>query len=135
MLAGLISGVGKLYILTRARRHPILFGDDLAYQGIVRDWHGNIARALLDNWQIAEEIVTAVQSFEEAGGEPRSTPHLADVLAVASAIIDAGESLEMLLGNADIERPFKRLGLDFAAIEGMRAESQAEIESLRVALG
>lgn len=135
MLAGLISGVGKLYILTRARRHPVLFGDDVAYQSIVRDWHGNIARALLDNWQIADEIVTAVQSFEEAASEPRNTPHLADVLAVAASLIDAGESLEMLLGNADIERPFKRLGLDFAAVEGMRAESQAEIESLRVALG
>jgi HD-like signal output (HDOD) protein len=135
MLAGLISGVGKLYILTRAQRHPVLFGDDVAYQGIVRDWHGNIARALLDNWQIADEIVTAVQSFEEAASEPRNTPHLADVLALAAALIDAGESLEILLGNADIERPFKRLGLDFTAIEGMRAESQAEIESLRAALG
>jgi hypothetical protein len=41
----------------------------------------------------------------------------------------------MLLGNADIERPFKRLGLDFEVVEGMRAESQAEIESLRTALG
>ncbi|MGA3157517.1 MAG: HDOD domain-containing protein [Steroidobacteraceae bacterium] len=135
MLAGLISGVGKLYILTRARRHPVLFGDDVAYQGIVRDWHGNIARALLDNWQIADEIVTAVQSFEEAASEPRNTPHLADVLAVAASLIDAGESLQMLLSNPDIERPFKRLGLDFAAVEGMRAESRAEIESLRVALG
>jgi HD-like signal output (HDOD) protein len=135
MLAGLISGVGKLYVLTRARRHPVLFGDDVAYQGIVRDWHGNIARALLDNWQIADEIVTAVQTYEEAAGEPRNTPHLADVLAVAAALIESGDSLELLLSSPDIERLFKRLGLDAAAIEGMRAESHSEIESLRAALG
>ena len=135
MLAGLISGVGKLYILTRARRHPNLFGDDVAYQGIVRDWHGNIARALLDNWQIADEIVTAVQSFEEAASEPRNTPHLADVLAVAAALIDSGDSLELLATGGELERPFKRLGLDVATVEAMRAESKAEIDSLRAALG
>ena len=50
LLAGLVHGVGKIYILTRASRHPGLFADQQSYESLVRDWHGNVARALLENW-------------------------------------------------------------------------------------
>ena len=39
MLAGLLHGIGKLYILTRSNKHPALFADATAYNQIVRDWH------------------------------------------------------------------------------------------------
>src|ERR1017187_5421276 len=62
MLTGLVHGVGKLYILTRSTRHPALFADQDMYQHIVNDWHGSIAKVLLENWRMAEEIITAVDS-------------------------------------------------------------------------
>ena len=37
LLAGLLHGVGKLYILTRAAKHPGLFADQATFQSIVRD--------------------------------------------------------------------------------------------------
>ncbi len=57
LLAGLLHGVGELYILTRANRHPALFADRPVYDTIVRDWHVSVAKALLENWEIAEDIV------------------------------------------------------------------------------
>ena len=63
MLTGLVHGVGKLYILTRSVRHPALFADQEMYQHIVNDWHGSIAKVLLENWQMAEDIITAVYSI------------------------------------------------------------------------
>ena len=53
MLAGLLHGIGKLYILTRSSQHPRLFADHVAYNQIVRDWHSPVAKALLENWEMA----------------------------------------------------------------------------------
>src|ERR1700758_613241 len=45
MLAGLLHGIGKLYILTRSSQHPALFADQATYSQIVRDWHSPVAKA------------------------------------------------------------------------------------------
>ena len=71
LLAGLMHNVGRIYILTRASSHPTLFADQLTYQSIVRDWHTNVAKALLENWQVADEIVDAVSSHEDMNREVR----------------------------------------------------------------
>jgi hypothetical protein len=44
LLAGLLHGVGKLYIMARAAKHPMLFADQPTYSQIVRDWHASIAK-------------------------------------------------------------------------------------------
>src|SRR5215813_7863792 len=49
MLAGLLHGIGQLYILTRSNQHPGLFADQVTYNQIVRDWHSPVAKALLEN--------------------------------------------------------------------------------------
>ena len=88
MLAGLLQGIGRLYILTRASRHPSLFADPLTYQTIEHDWHLSIAAALLENWGIADEIVQAVHDSENFDRETRGTANLADVLVVATILAD-----------------------------------------------
>ena len=50
LLAGLLHGIGKLYLMTRARNFPALFSDKAAYGQIVSDWHTNVAKAILENW-------------------------------------------------------------------------------------
>ena len=49
LLAGLLHGVGELYILTRAHKHQTLFADRPVYDAIVREWHVSVAKALLEN--------------------------------------------------------------------------------------
>ena len=88
MLAGLLQGIGRLYILTRASRHRSLFADPLTYQTIEHDWHLSIAAALLENWGIADEIVQAVHESENFEREARGAPGLADVLVVATLLAD-----------------------------------------------
>ena len=39
LLAGLLQGVGKLYLLTRAARFPALLADAGTYQRLVAEWH------------------------------------------------------------------------------------------------
>ena len=81
MLTGLVHGVGKLYILTRSTHHPALFADQEMYQHIVNDWHGSIAKVLLENWQMAEDVITAVSSYSDDSRQGRGpSALLADVL-------------------------------------------------------
>ncbi|MBV8740499.1 MAG: HDOD domain-containing protein, partial [Sinobacteraceae bacterium] len=65
LLAGLLHGIGQLYILTRVSQHRTLFADRTAYNAIVRDWHSAIAKALLENWEMTEEVIQAVSNYED----------------------------------------------------------------------
>jgi HD-like signal output (HDOD) protein len=136
MLAGLVHGVGKLYILTHSMKHPALFGDQEMYRRIVRDWHGNIAKALLENWFMAEEIVTAVHCYEDPVRELRGgTAVLADVLEIAdllSACQEAPDNVSVLLLD---RRAVVRLGLKVDVCQSLLVESGEELAALRDALG
>jgi hypothetical protein len=48
-----MHNVGRIYILTRASKYPALVADPLTYNSIVRDWHTNVAKALLEKWRVA----------------------------------------------------------------------------------
>jgi HD-like signal output (HDOD) protein len=135
MLAGLLQGIGRLYILTRANRYPSLFADPLAYQTIEHDWHLSIAAALLENWGIADEIVQAVHESENFDRETRGTPNLADVLVVATILADLQAEPAVLKAQTQCSKPLQRLRLDYEACDAFLKESAQEIAALRDALG
>lgn len=135
MLTGLLHNVGRLYILTRASKFPHLFGDTAAYNTIVRDWHANIAKALLENWQIADEIVEAVHGYEDPEREFRDTAYLTDVLAASTLFASFKDQPDVLELNLQNCKATQRLGLDRAAFEKILIESTHEMTALREALG
>jgi HD-like signal output (HDOD) protein len=135
LLAGLMHNVGRIYILTRASSHPALFADQLTYQSIVRDWHTNVAKALLENWQVADEIIDAVSNHEDMNREVRGPVTLTDVVALASqlqqhitqgALTDPTEPLVWAL---------KRLQVRYADCQSVIDESASDIEALKTVLG
>jgi HD-like signal output (HDOD) protein len=135
LLAGLMHGMGRLYILTRAAKHPELFNDSPTYNQIVRDWHSNIAKAILENWEISEEIVQAVEDYENLDRSYVGYTDLTDVLTVASlvgAFHDYPESLEL---NMQGVKAFERMQMDAEGVKKILAESEREVASLRTALG
>jgi HD-like signal output (HDOD) protein len=136
MLTGLVHGVGKLYILTHSTKHPALFANQTMYQRIVRDWHANIAKALLESWSVAEEIVEAVQCYEEEGREVRGASGvLADILETAELLSLCKESPDLLRERLKARKSAVRLGLDEEAAKAILNESAAELAALREALG
>jgi HD-like signal output (HDOD) protein len=135
LLAGLLQGVGKLYLLTRTVRFQSLLGDPAAYQRIVADWHLRVAQAILRNWEMAEEIVTAVAAAENPQREHEGVTDLADVIAVSAAMASLGpdpRAEEMLFLGMPAAR---RMKLDADACVAALTESHAEIASLRQVLG
>jgi HD-like signal output (HDOD) protein len=134
LLAGLVHGVGKIYILAHASRHFDLAADQQSLQALVRDWHSNIARALLENWRFPEEIVIAVQSYENPDRDRRS-PALADVLAVADVLVTHRSQPEEIAARLADSRAASLLGLDAAACAVLLQQSVDEVRTLMDVLG
>lgn len=134
MLAGLMHNVGKIYILARAHKHPTLFSDVKAMDGIMRSWHSNIGKAIIENWGFPEQISEAVgehENIDRRGGNADVT----DVLTVATMMAPFfGQEADLELNMQGV-RAFTRLGLDNEKCATIMRECVDEIAALRTALG
>jgi HD-like signal output (HDOD) protein len=135
LLAGLLHNVGRLYILTRASQQSSLFADVATYNEIVRDWHSNIAKALLENWDLSNELIEAIHSFEDLAGETTNPVSLIDVLAAAALFATFKDEPELLASKLHEIHASTRLGLVPEELHKVLSESAAEIAALREALG
>ena len=136
MLTGLVHGVGKLYILTRSTRHPALFADQEMYQHIVNDWHSSIAKVLLENWHMADEIIVAVDSYADDARPTRGvSAMLADVLEVAVTLAMCKQLPEVMAERIGALKSAARLELNVGICQTLVVESAEELAALRGALG
>jgi HD-like signal output (HDOD) protein len=134
LLAGLMHNVGRIYILTRAGKHPALVADPLTYNSVVRDWHGNVAKAVLENWRVAEEIVDAVTSYEDLDRELRGPVTLTDVLSLA-VLLERNRTIVDPQPDEMFMRGLRRLQLQPGDCVSVIDESAEEIAALKAVLG
>ena len=126
MMAGLLLNIGKFYILNRAHAYDALFVDEAALWELVDRWHANIGSAILESWEVPEEISNAVSNGSDPGYMHRGAPDLTDVV-VAADFLDGkfyssteGENVEW----GDLPQSLIALDLD-------RDKSTALIEDTR----
>jgi HD-like signal output (HDOD) protein len=135
LLTGLMHGMGRVYILTRAVNHPDLFADASAYQQIVRDWNTSIAKAVLESWEIAPEIVEAVEHYEDIERTGGGVPDLTDVLTIANLLVSFHTEPTALEIHLKQTTASARLGLSPEGVKKALEETSGELVSLRQALG
>jgi HD-like signal output (HDOD) protein len=135
LLAGLLHGVGRLYIMTRAVKHPRLFSDAAAYHEIERDWHASIATAMLEAWDMPDAIVKAIADHEDLSRDHSGPADLTDVLTVGSLLATFHGFPETLELNMQGVTAAERMHLDRQAMEALIAESESDIAALRHTLG
>jgi len=135
LLAGLMHNVGRIYILTRASKHPTLVADPLTFNSIVRDWHTNVSKALLENWRVAEEIVEAVAGHEDMDREQRGPVTLTDVLSLAMLVEKNRNGTELHPPDEALLKGLRRLQLSVRDCHTVIDESAEEIATLKAALG
>jgi len=135
LLTGMLHGVGRLCILTRAVRHPTLFSNPATYHLIERDWHLSIAVELLTNWEVAPEIVSAVRESEDYSRAPHDSASLADVLMAANIIAVYAGQPEFLEARLHSVKAIASLGLTREICEQLTEDCAKEIAALREALG
>ena len=127
MLAGLLHGSGKFYILTRARPHAELFADEAAVWGVVDQWHAHIPAAILESWQVPDEIGVAVRDHREFNREHKGPADLTDVL-MASDFLD-GIHRKAQIQEVDGDRPPAAI-----AYLGLNREMTQELDQIVKAL-
>lgn len=135
LLAGLMHCVGKVYILARSAKFPNLFADPAAYERIVTDWHAAVAKAVLESWEIAPDIVEAVEQFEQLDRNGGEDPDLTDVLTIAEQLVTLQDDPEVMEAQLAQVSASRRLGLTRESCEKVLEETADELASLHAALG
>lgn len=132
LLAGMLSALGRLFVLTRVNAFPALLADPGTYAAIEASWQSRAARVLLVRWDLSGEVFEAACNFGQAAEQGSQGASLGDVLHAGSYLsslrgaVPAGEILD--------SEPLRRLGLDAAAASAVLTESAADILSLKAAL-
>jgi putative nucleotidyltransferase with HDIG domain len=135
MLGGLLHDVGKFYILNRARQYQNLFVTEHTIWEVVDQWHASIGAAILENWEVEDDIRMAVMDHLAADLPVRARPCLTDVIAAAD-MLDyhfVANSLDTL----DWQHPpipLSNLHLDRQQIDMLRNETRGELSQILQAI-
>jgi HD-like signal output (HDOD) protein len=135
MLTGMMHGIGKLYVLTRAIDHPELFASTETLNQIIDQWHASIGKAILENWDFSESMAQAVGEQADFSRVHEGAPDLTDVVSVAILMAPHAADIPALAASLNDLGAAKRLGLDEAKTLDVMRESAAEVTALSQALG
>jgi HD-like signal output (HDOD) protein len=134
LLAGMMHGIGKLYIMTRAAQHPELFVDNETLDEICASWHASIGKAILENWEFSDLMANAVGEQDDFSREEEVEPDLRDVIAIAILITSYDADIPGLQIALNGLPATIRLGLDEARLHTVIEDCAAEVSALSEAL-
>lgn len=135
MIAGLLHDVGKFYILSRAHSFTDVFTDQEALWDVIDRWHLSIGAAILESWDVDEEIRTAVLDHRDLQRTHRGGPDLTDVVLAAN-ILDAHHHVdrEPLIHWDDLPPALILLHLDESAGTALMESAKEELDLIFQAL-
>jgi HD-like signal output (HDOD) protein len=135
MLAGLLHNIGIVYILARSPRDS---APERLDNSTLRSWYPSIGQALIENWQLPEEIAVAVGGQLDLERAHEGPADLQDLLIVAVRLASQmGQEAQKGIEREDPVQPpaAAALGLNDSALVRIMLESQTEMEMLQTALG
>jgi len=132
MLAAMLHSVGKLFVLTRLGKFPVLVADVAAWREAEKAWHARASRALLVRWDLSKEVLEAACGFEQPSAA--GPPTLGDVLCAAHQLMGLQEADELTRAAVLSGPLFGRLGFNVAAASELLVTSAADVDALRAAL-
>jgi HD-like signal output (HDOD) protein len=132
-VAGLLHLMGRLYILVQCTeqgpsRHRVVLSDDL-----VDAWHPVIAKAVLKNWRMSEEVCDAVGAQAELHVVRTGNATLTDVLVtgirLAKRMKNCYDATSLSAGGV-----LARLNLSVEECQSIVDEAAAEVRALERAM-
>ncbi|MCG3168536.1 MAG: hypothetical protein CALGDGBN_00033 [Pseudomonadales bacterium] len=135
MLAGLLHGIGRFYILMRVDAFPTLFGHRDVLEDLLAQWHSGVGRAIVESWGFPEPVATAVDEHEVLDREHVGKADLADVVLAANLLARRATPEQAAGAELATVPACVKLGLDESVAVGVLVESEEEIRSMSQALG
>jgi len=134
-LAGLLHGIGRLYVMAHSAGKSAALRHELQCTDLIASWHPSIGKAVLENWKVDEIIADAVGEQDNYDRRQLRSADLTDILVVSVILARAmGKELPAEAEMAKISS-FRSLALtrDECAMTMKHAEYQ--LASLQDALG
>jgi HD-like signal output (HDOD) protein len=137
LLTGLVHNIGKVYILSRSQQvqNPEFSLSDTAV--LVRDWHANVGKAIVESWKFAPQIAAAIGNFEDPDRNHRQAD-LGDVLSLASQLyryVDQAPTDIVLPETLLCDRASLQLSMDALTLQQIVRAGSKALQELRAALG
>lgn len=133
VLGGMLSGVGKIYLLAEMAHHEKVLEDFAAVEHLLETWHAKATRRLLEQWEFPESTVRAATGWEKARSAD-GEDSMADILYVSSLLVDLRDNREELVRRLPISAPAMRLGLASTEPDELYAAADSEAASIKGAL-
>ncbi len=135
-LAGLLHGIGRLYIMVRTAGGPQPQPGDGSLAELIEGWHPSIGKAILENWGFSEALAQAVGDQQEHDHGGKSVADHTDVLVVGVVLARALRDPSGLCDDDVAQiRSFGRLSLTPAECRSVLRHTEHQIGALRSALG
>jgi HD-like signal output (HDOD) protein len=84
MLAGLVSNIGVLSVISYAKNYPQLLENEALLHVWIDKLKGEVGAMVLENWQFPDEIVEVARGCEDWGRCPTTRADLCDLVLVAT---------------------------------------------------
>jgi HD-like signal output (HDOD) protein len=134
-LAGLLHEVGKLYILMRAKDDREVLADEAGFQSVFAAWHPRLGRAVIESWELSEELAATVGDHEACGLEAPDPPTLTAIVAAANYL---AEHTEAACADPDFHAQlpnFGSLAVDKPTFDWLVRAADVDVRLLMLAFG
>jgi HD-like signal output (HDOD) protein len=133
-LAGLLHGIGTLYIMARAATQTAGLGAEHAWLDLLVGWQASIGKAVLESWGFAEEMCDAVGEQQDHERRWKHEAGLADVLIVSLLLADALKTPEPRVIVTEGINPFLTVGVSVENCAAILSEAEQQIRLVHDAL-
>lgn len=134
LLAGMMHGIGKIYVWSRASKNPELFCDKAAIEELTASWHTSVGKSILESWGLPDEVAAAAENyldFDEAASGDHA--RMVAIIAVANRLaLNEGE--ETAIEEIGATPEYRRLQMDEANPLDFVAANEEHIHEMRDAL-
>ena len=134
-LAGLMHGMGRLYIMVRAIGRADEFGQADSFSEMINGWQASIGKAVLENWDFSPEICDAVGNQQDYGRRRRIDAELSDILIASIVLAGALSTPAPRIVDTEGITSFQTLGLTAPDCDAILMHADLQIASLQEALG
>lgn len=133
-LAGLLHGIGTLYIMARAATQTAGLGAEHAWLDLLVGWQASIGKAVLESWGFAEEMCDAVGEQEDHERRWKHEAGLADVLIVSLLLAEALKMPEPRVVITEGINPYLTVGVTAGDTAAILSEAEQQIRLVHDAL-
>ncbi|MDX1515686.1 MAG: HDOD domain-containing protein [Woeseiaceae bacterium] len=130
-LCGLMSEVGKLYIVTKAEEFPEILGDEASFNAMCDEWNAQISKSIIESWKFSDEVAESADPEHYLDEDPDSELRLVDVVFVAKKLVDDGDA-----NGVDVESmpSCAKLGIDEECLPKILGEYRDKLTSMQQSL-